>query len=379
MITLAIVPGCLFAGSMVYSGMVVVAAWQHRRRSAEPQPAGPEIPISVLKPLAGVDEGLYENLESFFLQQYRTFELIFAARHRDDPAVHIMRSLEQRYPEVRTQLIVTGEPPYPNAKVFSLSVMTAAASADVFVMSDSDIRVGRDFLSGIASEVRGDSYDLATCPYRAIGGRTIWSRLEALGMNTEFWGGVVVAKLVEGVRFTVGPTTVAKREVLEAVPWSTLSGYLAEDFVLGQRAANLGFRVDLSRCVVEHRLPTENMRANLSHRLRWARSTRRSRPAGYVGQVFTYPLALALLLITCDSRLVWPVLLVGAIFRGLSIYAIAKWVLRDASILRRSWMWVAVQDLLGFFVWISGFSGNTIRWRDRRYRLKSDGTFDLAT
>ncbi len=374
MTIIAILLAILFVGSLVYSGMMIVAAWLYgrdRATDAPPQAVG----ISVLKPLSGAEEGLAENLVSFFEQDYPAFELIFAVRHAEDPAVSIVQDLQRTYPHVRSHLIVTGEPPYANAKVYSLSQMTEAAAHEWLLMSDSDIRVERDFLRRLAIELNSGSYDLATCPYRAVPGRTIWSRLEALGMNSEFWGGVLVAKLVEGVKFTIGPTTVAHRKVLEAIPWSTLSGYLAEDFVLGQKAANLGFRVDLSHCIVEHRLPSESMAQNLSHRLRWARSTRRSRPAGYIGQIFTYPVALALLLIGLDHRLIWTVLIATAALRSLSVYAVERWVLRD-SLCARYWFLIPIQDLLGFLVWLSGFTGNRIHWRGRRYLLKSDGTFE---
>lgn len=335
------------------------------------------VPISVLKPLAGIDDGLRENLVSFFEQDYGCFEMIFAVRHSTDPAYELASSLMAHYPHVACRILLTGEPPYANAKVFSLSLMTEAASHEVLVMSDSDIRVDRTFLQRIAAEIEGDSYDLATCPYRAVPGNTFWSRLEALGMNTEFWGGALVAKLVEGVRFTIGPTVVARRAVLEAIPWNTLSGYLAEDFVLGQRAAERGFRVGLSRSVVEHRLSGDSMKKNLAHRLRWARSTRRSRPSGYLGQLFTYPLPLASLLTAFDRHL-WPVLAAIAMLRGCAAYFVSDLVLSERLGLK-SWLLMPLQDLLGFIFWMAGFSGNHIDWRGRRYRLHRDGTFELVS
>jgi len=195
-------------------------------------------------------------------------------------------------------------------------------------------------------------------------------------MNTEFWGGVLVAKLVEGVRFTIGPTVVAHRKVLEAIPWATLSGYLAEDFVLGQRAAERGFRVDLSQQVVEHRLNGDSMQKNLAHRLRWARSTRRSRPAGYIGQLFTYPLPAALILVAVHHA-AWPLLAVTALLRAFAAHSVSHLVLKGKLDLR-SWLLIPLQDILGFIFWVAGFSGNHIDWRGHRYRLHRDGTFELV-
>jgi ceramide glucosyltransferase len=364
----------LVAGSLVYCLLVVFAALKHTSETRPHTQAGANTLISVLKPLSGIEEGLRENLASFFEQDYSQYELLFAVQYADDPAAPLAQSLMALNPHVPCRLIVTGKSPFVSSKVYSLSLMTAAASHDLLVLSDSDIRVDRMFLSRIAAEFSADYYDLATCPYRAVPGRTIWSRLEALGMNTEFWGGVLVAKLMEGVRFAVGPTVVARRKVLNAIPWSTLSGYHAEDFVLGQRAAEKGFRVDLSHCIVEHRLGSDMFRETLLHRLRWGRSTRRSRPWGYVGQVFTYPLPLALLLVAFAPSL-WLVLIVTIILRAWAADAVSNWLL-NSRLSIRDWLWIPAQDLLGFVFWLAGFTGNSIHWRGRRYRLRADGTLE---
>ncbi|MGI9073917.1 MAG: glycosyltransferase [Bryobacteraceae bacterium] len=365
----------LVVGSLAYCLLVVFAALKYTSETRPHAQADANTFISVLKPLSGIEEGLRENLVSFFEQDFSQFELLFAVQYAHDPAAPLLESLMALYPHVRSRLLITGESPYPSSKVYSLSLMTGAALHDLLVLSDSDIRVDRTFVSRIAAEFSADSYDLATCSYRAIPGRTIWSRLEALGMNTEFWGGVLVAKLMEGVRFAVGPTVVARRKVLNAIPWSTLSGYHAEDFVLGQRAAEKGFRVDLSHCIVEHHLGSDTMRTNLLHRIRWGRSTRRSRPWGYVGQVFTYPLPLALLLLAFAPSL-WPVLIVAIILRAWAADSVSHWLLNRLSV--RDWLWIPVQDLLGFVFWLVGFTGNSIHWRGRQYRLRADGTLELV-
>jgi len=363
----------LLAGSIFYCVLVVVAALREAREARVLCDSDPRITISVLKPLAGLDEDLRENLVSFFEQEYRGFELIFAVRHVSDPAVPIVQSLIARYPNVPCRLLTTGESPDPNAKVHSLSVMTAASSHELLVMSDSDIRVDRKFLSRIANEAAANWYDLATCPYRAVPGRTIWSRLEATGMNTEFWGGALAAKLTEGVRFAIGPTIIARREVIAAIPWKTLGGYLAEDFVLGQRASEKGFRVNLSHCVVEHRLRSDTLHDNLLHRLRWARSTRRSRRWGYIGQVFTHPLPVAFL--ACLGHFsFWPLIFVICLLRSAAAWAVSKKVLHT----RVAWHLLPFQDLAGFAFWIAGFFGNSIEWRGQQYLLNRDGTVEQS-
>lgn len=363
-------------GSVVYCVLVLAAA---RSYLAVPRRApGGRAPISVLKPLAGADEGLEENLRSFFEQDYTDFEILFAVRSADDPAAAVAARLGAEYAQVPSRLIVTGEPPYPNAKVFSLDRMLAAARHDLVVMSDSDIRVSPDMLQRVAAEFQDENVDLATCPYRAVPGASAWSKLEAVGMNTEFLGGVLVARLVEGMKFAVGPTIVARRRALAAIGgFGRLKDYLAEDFVMGRLAAEAGFGVILSSCLVEHRIGSQGFRENTAHRLRWARSTRRSRPAGYLGQVFTHPLPLAALLVALAPG-AWPLAALAAVARALAAWAVAGWVLHDPLTARRWWL-VPVQDLVSFGFWIAGLFGNTILWRGRRYYLHADGRFELES
>ena len=361
----------LVVGSLVYCVLVVVAAWRYL--AVRPPAFSGTIPISILKPLSGADEGLRENLRSFFTLDYPEFEILFAVRREEDPAVAIAEQLRGEFPHVPSQILIVGEPPYPNAKVFSLDRMMAAAANDVLVMSDSDIRVTTDMLRVAAAEFQDPKLGVATCPYRAIAGRSFWSRLEAIGMNTEFLGGVLVARMLEGMNFAVGPTIVARKQALQEIGgFDRLKDYLAEDFVMGKFAADAGWRVILSSYVIEHRIGSETLAANAAHRLRWARSTRRSRPAGYVGQLFTNPLPLALLLVLVQPSW-WPVLALTAIVRGVAAYATAAWVLRGAA----NWLLLPLQDLLSFVFWIAGFFGNTIVWRGEKYHLQADGRFRL--
>ena len=197
------------------------------------------------------------------------------------------------YPHIPARLIVTGEPPYPNAKVFSLDTMLAAARHNLIVMADSDTRVTPDMLSVFAGEFQNPQTGLATCPYRAVPGHSFWSVLEALGLNTEFIGGVLMARMLDGMKFAIGPTIAARRETLASIGgFDAVKDFLAEDFVMGKLAAECGCGVILSSYVIEHHIGAQRMQANIRHRLRWVRSTRRSRPWGYVGQLFTHPLPL---------------------------------------------------------------------------------------
>jgi ceramide glucosyltransferase len=176
------------------------------------------------------------------------------------------------------------------------------------------------------------------------------------------------------MRFAVGPTIAARRGAITAVGgWELLQQYLAEDFMLGNLAADRGLGVGLSSYVIEHRIGSERFRQNAAHRIRWNRSTRRSRPLGYIGQIFTNPIPLALLLVAVEPAW-WPVLFLVASFRSLAGWATAESVLHD-PVCRRRWPLLPVQDLLSFAFWVAGFFGRSIKWRGQRYRLLADGRF----
>ncbi|HEY3617603.1 MAG TPA: glycosyltransferase, partial [Candidatus Sulfotelmatobacter sp.] len=205
----------ILCGAIIYSLLQIVAALRYL--GVRPPLALSTEPISILKPLAGLDLDLESNLRTFFQQDYPAFEILFAVRNEADPAAEVVARLQREHPNVSSRLLLTGEPPYPNAKVFSLDRMLDAASNDLVVMSDSDIRVTPDFLRTVAAEFQDAHLGVATCPYRAVPGASFWSRLEATGMNTDFWGSALVARMLEGMHFAVGPTIVARRNVLQSI------------------------------------------------------------------------------------------------------------------------------------------------------------------
>jgi ceramide glucosyltransferase len=371
MVILTTALAVLLTGSLVYCVLIVVATRRFLSTTL-PNP-GNKPPISVLKPLCGHDDGLEENLRSFLTQDYPKYEVLFGVHRSDDPAVAVAENIIREFSgRISARLVITGESPIPNAKAFSLNRMVREANYDVLVMSDSDVRVTPSLLSHLAQELQDDHIGLISCPYRAVPGKSLWSRLEAIGMNTELLGGVMVARMIEGMRFALGCTVAVRRNVLENMGgFGYLQEFLAEDFVIGQRAAELGHGVLFSSYVIEHRIGSQQMMPNLGHRMRWARSTRRSRPLGYWGQIFTYPLPLALLLCAVYPS-AWPVLFLTMILRGAAALATARDIVHD-PVTQRQWWLLPIQDVIGFFVWISGFVGDKIIWRNRKCTVLRDG------
>lgn len=366
------------AGGLVYYLLAIVASRKLRgaREAAEFEVASSPA-ISLLKPLRGADPDLERHLESFFLQGYPSFEILFAVRRADDPAVAVAERLMARYPHVPARLILTGEPPYANAKVYSLEKMAEAAGADILVITDSDTSVGKDYLRRVAAAFAPERVGAATNLYRGAPGADLWSRLEALGMSTEFMAGVVVAWRLEGMKFALGASMAVRRDCLRAIGgFAAMADYLADDFVLGQWASDAGYEVALLPHAVNHHATALGFTSSFKHRLRWNRSSRFSRPAGYIGQGFTYGLPWALLLFLA-APFWWSefVLLAVAAARMWMAYELGLRLLEDREALRRFWL-IPLQDMLSLATWVGGFVGREIVWRNERYRLLEGGRFE---
>ena len=360
----------LVAGSAVFSALAIVAAERYRAVSPSLLPANALPPVSILKPLHGLDEGLAENLESFFSQDYPVFEILFAVESEDDGAVPVVRRLISSHSRIPARLLIAGPSPYPNAKVHSLRAMVAAAEHDLLVMADSDVRVSPSFLRIVASEISASNVGLVTSPYHAVAGASPWSRLEAIGLNTEFIAGVLTARMLGGMDFALGPSIATRQSDLDRIGGLiALQPYLAEDFVMGNRLAAAHRRVVLSSYAIEHRIGSQPLAPNLAHRLRWNRSTRRSRPLGYLGQLFTFPLPLAIILIA-SSPAWWRAAVFVILMRYLTAWRCARAVSANLN-----YAWLPLQDLLSFAMWIAGFFGNRIIWRNRQFTIDRAGRF----
>lgn len=331
-------------------------------------------PISIITPVSGAEPGLVENLRSSFEQDYPEFEVLIVAHAPSDPAVAVAEKLIAAYPRAGARVVVSGVPPCPNAKVFNLEAAVAAARHDILVMKDSDVRTGADMLATIAREFAGSAAALVTCPYRAIASRGFWWGLDAIGTNTRFFGGVLVARMLGGMDFALGPTLAIRKDALARLGGlAQFRDYLAEDFLLGNRAHAAGMGVILSSYCVDHHFGGGSARSNFRHRLRWSRSTRRSRGFAYVGEVFTHPVPLALALLAWSPAW-WPLAAAALALRAANAWVVAGRVLR-ARPGAREWLLMWIDDLAAFVFWAAGLSGNRITWRGQQYALGAGGRF----
>lgn len=363
----------LLAGSVVYCVLALRGAARYCRSGAPHLKTLP--PVSVLRPLHGAADDTEANLRSIFEQRYPLFEVLLSVHDITDPAVAVARRVMAEYPRIESRLIVAGPSPLPNAKVWSLRALAPAARYEALVMSDSDIGLEPDALETIASELEQPNVALVTCPYRAVPGQGFWPLIEAIGLNTEFFGGLITARLLNGMDFAIGCTIATRKADLDAIGGlEHLQLFLAEDFVMGNLMNQRGRTVILSRSVIAHAIGGHSFASSWRHRLRWSKSTRRSRPWGYVGELFTRTYAISLLLFLIDHRL-WPVSLAAVGLRLAVDWHIGVRTLGD-PLVRRYWWLLPVEGVASFANWVLGFFGKTIIWRGRRLTMARDGSFE---
>ncbi len=372
------------ASSTVFLGLVVVAASRYRRRAridAE-RTASLEAnvfpPISILKPVHGVEERLEQNLESFFLQDYPNFEIVFGARSADNDALVVVERLRRKYPDVRVKVVLSGEPVWPNAKVYSLERMIAQAAHEFVVISDSDIWVPKQAMRNIVAPLLQNNVGLVTCMYRGVPSHDFGSGLEALGMSIEMTSGVVVADMLEGMKFALGAIMATRKDALRAIGGiSATKDYYSDDFVLGNLIAAAGYKVVLSHQIVGHVLLPRSLGKTMADQLRWMKSTRFSRPKGHVGSGLTFSTPFGLLALIAGSAL-------GMTGVGIALFAwsilnrtiqalVAGWgVTGDRRSLTLCWLY-PLRDFLGFFLWVASFNGGRFFWRGEMYRFERGG------
>jgi ceramide glucosyltransferase len=337
-------------------------------------------PVSILKPLRGTDPEIYESFKSHCLQDYPEYEIIFGISDPNDAAMPLVEQLMREFPQRDIKLIYCSQTLGTNIKVSNLIQMLAVARHEHIVVNDSDIRVPSDYLRRVFAHMESPDVGMVTCMYRGQAGRSMGSRLEGVGISTEFHAGVLAARQLEGeIRFALGSTLGFSRTSLKAMGGlEPLVDYLADDYELGKRISGAGFRVVLSDVVVDHYLPEYSFSEFFEHQLRWARSTRHSRPWGYAGLLLTFavPWALLTVLAAWGAPWAWALLAGTLILRVAMALEVGIRVLQDAQ-LRRDWWLIPYRDLVALVVWLGSYTGQTVAWRGHEFVLR-DGKLHLV-
>jgi ceramide glucosyltransferase len=355
----AVLVGC----GAVYNLLAIAGALKFRRRHAltDYKP-----PVSILKPVRGRDACFHEAIRSHAVQQYTEFELIFGTADANDPAVEDIERLRTEFPHVPIRIIDTRNDA-PNGKVGSLEILAREARHEVLLVNDGDILVEPDYLTRVAGMLADKRVGLVTCLYRGRGA-SIASRAEALGIATEFAPSVLVARLLSAGGFALGSTMAFRAADLAATGgFAAIREYLADDYQLGARITRLGKHVALSDSVVETNLGAGSWKDVWKHQVRWSRTIRVSRPAGYAGYLVTQATFWCLVAAVCGY---WRTALAGLLVRLIAAVA-AMAALSDIS--PAGVLMVPVRDLFGLAVWAAGMAGRGVEWRGLRFKLLSDG------
>jgi ceramide glucosyltransferase len=353
--------GCIYAQIRFTSEL-------RQKRSAPVLPA-----VSLLKPLCGTDPHAYESLRSHCVQDYPEFEIIFGVRSPDDTALGLVDRLRQEFPSQKLQLVVCPAAFGTNFKVSNLIQMLPRAAHNYILVNDSDIHVPPDYLRHVMAEFEDGKTGLVTCLYRGIGGSTLGSRLEALGINTDFIPGVLLARKLEGgMHFGLGSTLAFPRSALLAIGgFESIADYLGDDYELGRRIAEAGYEVRLAKSIVGHYIPEYPLAAFVSHQMRWARTVRDSRPGGFAGLAFTFGLfwAIAALLLTQGAPWMWALLAITVVLR-MTMAARISSILGD-SLPFPNWWLLPFRDLLNVVFWAASYAGKRVVWRGNQFTLEN--------
>jgi ceramide glucosyltransferase len=342
-------------------------------RTSEDEAARPSLPVSILKPLKGTDPEMYESFRSHCRQDYPEYEIIFGVSEGNDPAIQQVERLKAEFPQRAIRFVMCPENLGANTKVSNLAQIARDARHEHLVVNDSDIRVGPHYLRNILAPLGDAGVGLVTCLYRGVPASTLGSRLESVGISTDFAPGVLTARFLEkGIRFGLGSTLAFRRNDLIAIGgFESFADYLADDYELGRRIAGLGLRVELSKEIVETYLPAYSFVGFFQHQLRWVRTIRASRFWGFLGLIFTFALPWAALVILASRGAVWAWgLLAAACCVRLFAAAVAgRVVLHDPHILSQLWL-IPLRDFIAPVVWLASFAGGNIVWRGDHFQLK---------
>ncbi|PYO11017.1 MAG: hypothetical protein DMD75_11895 [Candidatus Rokuibacteriota bacterium] len=369
----------VFYGLVVLSAAYWLAALVSVARYRRARPSAPHhaSPVTILKPLRGDDGELYENLRSFCLQDYQTFEIVFGVRHFHDPAVAVVERLKREFPALELKLAAESRTIGTNLKVSNLANLVRHAKHDTLIVADSDMRVGPDYIRAVVGPLEDQRVGLVTCLYRGVAPRGVASRLGAMFINEWFLPAALVGTHLERLRHGFGATIACRRDTLRAVGgFEALADQLADDYMLGWLVSALGLRVVLVPYVVDNVVTERSVRGLFTHELRWARTFRTLRPVPYFCSLLTYGFPLSLIWLAASGAS-GPARMATALHLGLRVVGrlgIYR-MLGQPAPWSGTWL-VPIRDLMSFVLGVLSFFGRTVRWNDEPFHVHRDGRLE---
>ena len=371
----AVLCALLALAGAAYFAICIAAAKRFQQECSRHSPGETRFtpPASILKSLKGLDPHMYSTLRSHCLLDYPEYEVLFGVSDTNDPALALAEKLREEFPQAKLRVVHCPQTLGLNGKVSNLAQMLQHARYEHIIINDSDILVPRDYLQRVLAPLTQPGVGMVTALYRGLAGRTLGSKLEALGLSTDFSGGVLVARVMEGgIRFALGATIATSKTVLREIGGlEPLADYLGDDYELGARAAAAGYQVRLANIVVETALPDYSFREFWAHQLRWARNVKDRRGAQYFGLIVSFGLIWGVLAVVAAPRAwwTWLALAVTAALRLTSAVVVGRGVLADSQVLRDLWL-LPLRDLVAMAIWLVSYFGDEVEWRGMRFRLR---------
>jgi len=362
----------LAAAPLLYYIAATFAALRFFRRERRRKLRSYSPPVSLLKPVRGVDFAIYENYSSFCRQDYPEYEILFAVNDAADEAVPLIHRLIAEFPGRHIRLLVGAENLGANRKVNKLARLSREARHEILVLTDGDVRVGPNYLREVVPPFIEESTGAVTSFYRGIAEKNLGAELEAIGASSDFFAGVLMAEFTEGINFALGASIVTTKRWLSKIGgFESFAGVLADDYELGVRIAQAGGRVLLSREAVWTMYPAQTARSFWNHQVRWARTVRLCRPLSYFGLIFTLGLPWALLaaLVAPTKWIAAAYLLAYLVLRHVMAWAVGVWGVGDDVLRRKLWL-VPLRDAIYAAVWLASFASNRITWSGEQFTME---------
>ncbi len=366
----------------IYYLIALYSTWRFFRRSGQQVPLNPSFtpPVSNLKPVRGLDPEGYENFASFCRQDYPEYELVFCVGERDDPVLPVLEKLARDFPERRIRIFFGSGRNGSNDKVAKLARLASEAEHEVLVISDSDVRVERDYLRKVVAPLADPRVGAATCFYVSTGEKTLADNIQTIGMASDFYAGILVAKQLDGMKFALGPTIATTRAHLARFGgYEAIENRPADDLLVGRLIAEQGYRIQLLPYAISTVPDYQSIRELIHKRLRWLVVMRHMRPWGHFGLVFTQglPWSLAAVAIHPSAAVAVAYFSAYIVLRTAVTWAIGIWGLNRHALWKKLPL-IPIWDVLALFIWCASFLRRNVRWRDGEYSIR-DGTLVPVT
>jgi ceramide glucosyltransferase len=362
----------LAVAPLVYYLVAIFAALRFFGRARARGAAEFSPPVSLLKPVHGVDFGSRINFESFCRQNYPEYEILFCVNDMEDPAVPLLQRAIKDFPECSIRILSNAPKIGSNQKVNNLILLAREAKHEIIVQSDGDVRVSPDYLKNVVAEFADPAVGVVSCFYRGVAEKNFWAEVEAVGAASDFFAGALVANLPGEVTFALGASVATTRTWLAKIGgYEALADLLADDYEIGNRVHKAGGKVLLSREAVWTMYPAQTLKSFWEHQVRWARTVRLVRPASFFGLVVTHGLPWSVLAAVVAPSAWMSGGYLGAylVLRLLMAWVVGVWGVGDEVLRRKLWL-VPVRDAIHFAVWLAGFASNRVTWGGVEYAIE---------